>query len=332
VARYERVDEIYELLSATREPQSLDSLCTSLGASSATVKRLIRFLRERGAPIEFDRENGGYRLDRTNGGGAPLMGPRYGARELAAMLTAHEILSQIPPGVFKRETAALRTQLESLLYRKPTGGRELRRRVSLLLPQVRRMEEGTFGAVLAALNSQRRLRIGYHSRYKDEDSRRLVSPFRLTFYRSNWYLAAWCHRSNDLRVFSVDRISHAEVTPVPNHEITDAALDERLSTSYGIFEGQADKLARLKFTTDSARWIADERWHPDQRLETRPDGSVVLHVPYRHAKELVMDVMRYGSDVEVLGPAALRREVATALATAAAKYRSRGEAKRAKTA
>jgi predicted DNA-binding transcriptional regulator YafY len=321
VARYERVEEIYELLCATREPQSLASLCAELDASTATVKRLIRLLRDRGMPIDFDREAGGYVLDRKKGGGAPLMGPRYGAQELAAMLTAHEILSQIPPGAFKRETAALRARLDALLYGKETGGRQLRKRVRLMLPQVRQMHEETFTAVLSALNAQQRLRFAYRSRYKDEDSRRQVSPFRLTFYRSNWYLAGWCHRSNDLRVFSVDRIAHAEVLPLPIHDVAEEALEQRLSTAYGIFEGTADKTAKLKFTTDSARWIADELWHPNQRLETRLDGSVLLHVPYRHAKELVMDVLRYGPDVEVLGPPALRREVASALARAAETYR-----------
>jgi predicted DNA-binding transcriptional regulator YafY len=320
VARFERVDEIYDRLCATREPQSLDSLCAALGTSPATVKRLIRFLRDRGTPIEFDRENGGYVLDRENGAGAPLIGPQFRAKELSAMLTAYELLAQIPPGAFKRETASLRSQLEALLYRKPTGSQQIRKRVRLLLPQLRPLQEDTFRTVLAGLNGQKRVRIGYRSRYKDEDSLRTVSPLRLTFYRSNWYLAGWCHRSNDLRIFSMDRIARAELTPVPNQEIADQALDARLGTAYGIFEGQADKLAKLKFTSESARWIADELWHPDQRLETRLDGSVVLHVPYRHAKELVMDVLRYGPAVEVLGPAALRKEVASALAAAAAMY------------
>jgi predicted DNA-binding transcriptional regulator YafY len=320
MARFERVDEIYDLLCATREPQCLDSLCGALRASPATVKRLIRFLRQRGAPIEFDRENRGYVLDRARGGGVPLVGPRHGAQELAALLTAHELLQQIPPGVFKRETAALRTQLEALLYRKPMGSREIRRRVRLLLPQFRALSEDTFRTVLAGLNGQKRLRIRYRSRSRDEDSQRTVSPLRLTFYRSNWYLAGWCHRSGDLRVFSVDRIADAELTPLPNEAIAERDLEARLSTGYGIFEGEADKVAKLKFTSESARWIADELWHPGQRLERRADGSVVLHVPYRHAKELVMDVLRHGADVEVLGPAALRQAVASAHAKAAAQY------------
>jgi predicted DNA-binding transcriptional regulator YafY len=317
MARYERVAEIYDLLWATREPQSLESLCSALDAAPATVKRLIRFLRDRGTPIEFLREANGYVIDRK-AAPLPIVGPSYGAKELSALLTAHELLAQIPPGVFRRETAALRHQLQALLYDKPTGSREIRRRVRLMLPQQRVLDEVVFRSVLSALNAQRRVRIAYRSRSKDESSQRTVSPLRLTFYRSNWYLAAWCHRSSDLRIFSVDRIASAEGTPVPCHAPPDADVEQRLSTAYGIFEGTADAVAKLRFSATIARWVADEQWHPDQRLEHRPGGEVVLHVPYRHATELVMDVLRYGGDVEVLAPVELRQAVAKAHAAGAA--------------
>lgn len=321
MARYERVAEIYDLLSATREPVSLESLCGSLGASTATVKRLIRFLRdELLVPVTFDRDAGGYVLDRT----APLptvVGPVYGARELTALLAAHEVLDQLPPGVFRRETAALRARLESLLYKKPHGSQALKKRVRVMLPQARKLQEETFRLVLAALHGQRRLRIAYRSRSRDEASERTVSPLRLTFYRSNWYLAAWCHRTNDLRIFSLDRIASAEVTPLPAHALPEPELETRLGTAYGIFEGQADQVAKLRFSSTLARWVADEEWHPDQQVELLPDGELILHVPYRHATELAMDVLRYGPDVEVLAPPALRRHVATLLAQAAATYR-----------
>ncbi len=46
MARYERVAEIYDLLANASEPIALETLCSALNASSATVKRLVRFLRE----------------------------------------------------------------------------------------------------------------------------------------------------------------------------------------------------------------------------------------------------------------------------------------------
>ena len=74
------------------------------------------------------------------------------------------------------------------------------------------------------------------------------------------------------------------------------------------------------FEPRRARWIARERWHRDQRAEWRADGRYVLHVPYGDPRELIMDLLRFGADVEVLAPAELRAEVAGQLAAAAARY------------
>ena len=45
-------------------------------------------------------------------------------------------------------------------------------------------------------------------------------------------------------------------------------------------------------------WVANEQWHPEQRGETLEDGSFILEVPYSDDRELVMDIMKYGPDVD----------------------------------
>ena len=54
-----------------------------------------------------------------------------------------------------------------------------------------------------------------------------------------------------------------------------------------------------------------------KRLE---DGSYELSVPYGRTEELMMDILKYGPDVEVIGPPELRDEVALRLKTAAECY------------
>lgn len=321
MARFERVSEIYEILAASPEPVSLDSLTEALDVSAPTVKRLLRFLRDDlQVAVEYDRVHNGYRLDRASRSRYAVVGPSYDSRELSALLGAYEVLQQIPPGLYRRETASLRNRLQQLLYRRPTGHGQLKDRVRLVLPQVRAVDEAQFHLVLSALSTQRRLRMRYRSRSRDAATQRLVSPQRLTFYRSNWYLAAWCHRSDDLRIFSVDRVENAEVTPIPIHDVPGDVLDSRLSSAYGIFEGEANAMAVLRFTAETARWVADEEWHAKQQLEPQPDGSIVLRVPYRHPTELKMDILRYGADVEVLSPPDLRELVRQSLERAAARY------------
>jgi predicted DNA-binding transcriptional regulator YafY len=321
MARYERVAEIYDLLTTASDPIALESLCATLGASTATVKRLVRFLREQLlVPVEFDRERRGYVVGKTAHESSRPVGPTYDSREMSALLTAYDLLDQIPPGLFRKETAEARSRLKQLLYRRPTGRGELKDRVRLLMPQNRRIDEHRFQAVLTSLVTEKRLKITYRNRTRDAIQARVVSPQRLTFYRSNWYLAAWCHVRRDLRVFALDRVVTANLTPIPAHMLAAKALDARLSSGYGIFEGEANAIAILKFTAESARWVADEEWHPLQRQERQEDGSLLLHIPFRHTTELCMDIQRYGADVEVLAPPSLRKLVAQSLLRAAAQY------------
>jgi hypothetical protein len=47
----------------------------------------------------------------------------------------------------------------------------------------------------------------------------------------------------------------------------------RSSRTVRAAETEADKIAKLKFPPESARWIADELWHPRQRLERSCEGG-----------------------------------------------------------
>jgi predicted DNA-binding transcriptional regulator YafY len=67
--------------------------------------------------------------------------------------------------------------------------------------------------------------------------------------------------------------------------------------------------------------VSAQNWHPNQRAHIEKDGSYVLEVPYAEDRELVMEILKYGADVEVLEPAALRERVGNALEAAGAHYR-----------
>jgi predicted DNA-binding transcriptional regulator YafY len=66
--------------------------------------------------------------------------------------------------------------------------------------------------------------------------------------------------------------------------------------------------------------VAAQSWHPKQRARFDPEGSYLLEVPYSHDRELLMEVLKFGADVEVLAPDSLRRAVAEALKKAVDRY------------
>jgi predicted DNA-binding transcriptional regulator YafY len=66
--------------------------------------------------------------------------------------------------------------------------------------------------------------------------------------------------------------------------------------------------------------VADEQWHPEQHGEWCADGSYILSLPYSDHRELLLDILKYGPDVEVLAPPEVRGEVKKRLLLALKKY------------
>ena len=168
--------------------------------------------------------------------------------------------------------------------------------------------------------ARKRIKIWHFSRQNGKVTEREVSPQRLVHYRDNWYLDAWCHLRNELRNFSVDAIEHAEILDRRAKDVAEKRLDEILGSSYGIFSGDVVSWATLRFTTERARWVASERWHPNQEARLLKDGMYELKVPYSDDRELIMDIMKYGGDCEVVAPKALRERVAGELKRALGIY------------
>ena len=321
----ERFYKIEQILH-DRRIASFAELQEELEVSRATLKRDLQFLRDRlNAPIVYDREANGYRFDVPDRY-APkhqLPGLWFNASEIHALLMMQQLLEGVQPGLLGPHIAPLQTRLQSLLGSvggQPDAPTEIARRVRILHAQKRRTELRHFELIASTLLKRRRLKIRHFSRGRNEESEREISPQRLVHYRDNWYLDAWCHLRRDLRSFAVDAIRSAEILDVAADEVEEAELNRVLAAGYGIFSGEDTEWARLRFQPEQARWVMEEQWHPQQRTELLPDGSLVLELPYANPTELVMDILRHGSGVEVIEPPALRKQVRERLAEALRQY------------
>jgi predicted DNA-binding transcriptional regulator YafY len=168
------------------------------------------------------------------------------------------------------------------------------------------------------------LHLRYFNRGDDSHSDRAVSPQRLIYYRDNWYLDAWCHLRSGLRTFALDAIEQAQVTDMEALDVSEADLNTHYAASYGIFAGVPDRVAVLRFAARRARWVSKECWHRDQEGRFLADGRYELRVPYSNTPEILMDILKYGPDVEVLAPEDLRVLVIDRLSAAAAQYVAAG--------
>ena len=63
-----------------------------------------------------------------------------------------------------------------------------------------------------------------------------------------------------------------------------------------------------------------EQWHPQQQGSLLPNGSYELSIPYSNDPELIMDILKYGPECQVLAPVALREKVKRLLKEAVTRY------------
>lgn len=321
MSKLERLYHLHHILSARRTPISRRQLMEELGCSQATLYRAVADLRDMlGAPLEQTDDTREYYYDRSLARPFELPGIWVSPDELEALLSAKELLADVQPGLLEPELQSLQHRITQLLSDKGVDRPTQEQRVHIVRQGGREVSRKLFRDVLQALVGRRRLRVTYHARGSDQSTARAISPQRLTRYRDNWYLDAWCHLRDGLRSFALERIGNVESLDETATALSADELNAHYAGAYGIFGGPAVDEAVLRFSAERARWVADEQWHPNQQGEWLPDGRYELRLPVGNPAELLMDVLRYGADVEVVAPEPLRRRAQAALVEALAHY------------
>ena len=317
-----RVFEIERLIKA-RGHVGMQTLLEELEVSRATLKRDLDYLRDRlGSPIVYDRFLGGYRFDDSRRGGRhELPGLWFDERELYSLLMTHQLLGELDPqGMIARHLEPLTERITQILGREEVEVRAVMERVRIVSVAWRAVPSRFFELVCQATLQRRRVHLRYTSRGRGEVGERDISPQRMVHYRGTWYVDAWCHKARGLRRFALDSIEQAQVLDKPARELPLAEVAAEMDVGYGIYAGGQRHWALLRFEQASAPWISREQWHPEQQGRWLDDGRYELKVPYGHDTELVMDVLRYGDNVEVLEPAELRELVTDRIAAMARVY------------
>ncbi|MDQ2069385.1 helix-turn-helix transcriptional regulator [Natronospira bacteriovora] len=320
--RFERLIKIHRLLDSPR-PVPVERFRTELECSRATLFRDFEYLRDfLGAPIICTRHEDGH-----YGHHYDPYEPRFelpglwlNASELHGLLATEQLLEAIQPGLLKPYIGPLKTRIRQLLGQSGIDAEALGQRIQIRQIAHRNTESDAFGRIAEAVLRRRQLRFEYRSRSQDENRPRHTDPQRLIHYRNNWYLAANCHQAGGLRLFSLDRIRNPEIQTQTARDLPEKQLDRQLEGNFGIFTGPAEHWAVLRFTSEAARWAAEQTWHPDQIGQWK-DGEYELQVPYGEPTELTREILAWGPDVWVVAPSRLRNAIKRQHELAAAQYR-----------
>jgi len=239
--------------------------------------------------------------------------------ELVALLTMQRIISGMTNGLLDEEFRPLRRKLDAILKTKVKAPHEWADSIKILDRHYRKISEGVYSQLVHALARKTAVKFTY-TNSEGKMGGRTVSPQHLVRYRDNWYLDAWCHDRNALRIFSLDIISNIKHVNVKYHRCESAECNEIYATSYGIFSGAPVATAVIKLCGKAALYTKRESWHPEQKITQFDDGSVTIEIPFNKPQELIREILSWGDEAEIIEPQSLKIEVAEKIRKMTEKY------------
>jgi predicted DNA-binding transcriptional regulator YafY len=160
----------------------------------------------------------------------------------------------------------------------------------------RSREPAAAAAVQLALTGRRRVHLRYWVPSRDEVTERDVDPIRLISVDDVAYLEGFCHASEDVRTFRLDRIIEATV-------LTDQAVPQRPVERNGggaVFHPSAGDTVVVLDLAPQARWVPE--YYPCESVLALPDGHLQVTLRAADPGLAVRLVMRLGGDASVLSP------------------------------
>jgi predicted DNA-binding transcriptional regulator YafY len=177
--------------------------------------------------------------------------------------------------------------------------------------------EETLQIARQALRTRRRLRISYVVPTRDETTERDVDLMRVMTVAGRWYLEAWCHRAEAVRLFRVDRVAGAELLDIdgtPPAEAVSRSLDEdeRLFTP-----ADGDLVVTLE-VEPRGRWVTE--YYPVESTEELDGGRLRVILKVANPRWLPQLVLRLGGAGRIVSPPELADEATRNARAALANY------------
>ncbi|MBT0771943.1 WYL domain-containing protein [Kineosporia sp. J2-2] len=166
-----------------------------------------------------------------------------------------------------------------------------------------------------ALRLRRRLRLHYLVPARDEITERDVDPMQVTSIDGRWYLEAWCHRAEGVRLFRFDRVaglSLLDVDGTPPPEAVSRAGDEQL------FTPSDDDLRVTLEVEPRGRWVAE--YYPAEETTELPGGRMRIVLRVASPDWIPRLVLRLGGAGRIVDPPGLAAQVVVSATEALAGY------------
>lgn len=166
-----------------------------------------------------------------------------------------------------------------------------------------------FSHLHKAIINKKVLMLYYAPFDKDEYSER-VYPYHLKQFNDRWYLIAQAIGYDSYGHYALDRIERFEEINMPYKE-SEVNFEEYFDDVIGVTvpEHQEPQDVVLCVSNKRFHYINTKPLHLSQRIVSKETNFTTIAINVKINRELISQILSFGSDIEVITPANLRAEI-----------------------
>jgi predicted DNA-binding transcriptional regulator YafY len=283
-------------------------LADYFGVSRRTIFRDLRTLGESGVPLTY-AEGGGYEILE----GYQLPPLMFTAREAATLLVGTAFTKLQPDQSLRADADEVGLKIRSVLPEPVRDYIDRLQENTVIAPYIRNLdpgqgrhhEEGRWYDLSEAVAKQRSIYMQYYVASRDELTKRKVDPLGLVYYSDSWNLIAYDHLRKDVRNFRLDRIRKMRMMMDRFERPADFELEEYLKEKGS---NPRNERVTLRFHPRTYRW-AKRSIPAEIEEEVQTDDGVQVTFYFENLDYVARWLLRYGTDVSVVEPDALRESL-----------------------
>ncbi|MEM9941836.1 MAG: WYL domain-containing transcriptional regulator [Planctomycetota bacterium] len=186
---------------------------------------------------------------------------------------------------------------------------------------------GMIKTINRAIVEHRVVEIIYQAPGKPKKTRK-IEPYTIALFQSSLYIICGAceipaeteeETENRMRSLKLDRFEKATILDEWFKVPKGLNWDDFVGKGMGIFVGKPQNF-KVRISAKAASYVAEDPWHPEQKIKELRNGDIELSVPSSNKLEIFPRVLSLMDDAELIGPPKAKREFAEMIQRMAASY------------
>lgn len=173
-----------------------------------------------------------------------------------------------------------------------------------------RKSSGTnlINGILYAIQNNFQITFTHTKFWEMEITQRTVKPIAIKESQHRWYLIAEDNKEGRIKNFGFDRITKLKISDTKFKPIV-FNVEKNYEHAFGIETYEPAQKVVLQFSWQQGNYIKSFPLHSSQKIISDTEDELLIELFIHTTNDIVMELMKYSSEVKVLEPKSLQNEI-----------------------